>query len=179
MKEIEILNNGGIILYPTDTIWGLGCDATNIKAIEKIISLKGRDSSKNLIILVSDIEMLENYVEFLPPQALTLLNKYETPLTIIYPKSKNLPSILSQDQSIGIRIPKHTYCKELIRNLKRPIVSTSANISKEPSPKSFKEIRIEIKNGVDFIAEVQQDKESSQASSIFKITLEGETIQIR
>ncbi|MDD4068520.1 MAG: Sua5/YciO/YrdC/YwlC family protein, partial [Bacteroidales bacterium] len=101
------------------------------------------------------------------------------PLTIIYPKSKNLPSILSQDQSIGIRIPKHPYCQELIRNLKRPIVSTSANISKEPSPKSFKEISMEIKNGVDFIAEVEQEKESSQASSIFKITLEGETIQIR
>ncbi|HBN05323.1 MAG TPA: threonylcarbamoyl-AMP synthase [Bacteroidales bacterium] len=179
MKEIEILNNGGIILYPTDTIWGLGCDATNIKAIEKIISLKGRDSSKNLIILVSNIEMLEKYIEFLPSQALSLLNEFETPLTIIYPKSKNLPSLLSQDETIGIRIPKHKYCQELIRNFKKPVVSTSANISNQPSPKSFKEISNEIKNGVDFIAEVEQDKESSQASSIFKITLEGETIKIR
>lgn len=179
MKEIEILNNGGIILYPTDTIWGLGCDATNIKAIEKIISLKGRDSSKNLIILVSDIEMLEKYIEFLPSQALSLLNEFKTPLTIIYPKSKNLPSLLSQDETIGIRIPKHKYCQELIRNFKKPIVSTSANISNQPSPKCFKEISMEIKNGVDFIAEVEQDKESSQASSIFKITLDGETIKIR
>jgi len=179
LKEIEILNNGGIILYPTDTIWGLGCDATNIKAIEKIISLKGRDSSKNLIILVSDIEMLEKYIEFLPSQALSLLNEFKTPLTIIYPKSKNLPSLLSQDETIGIRIPKHKYCQELIRNFKKPIVSTSANISNQPSPKCFKEISMKIKNGVDFIAEVEQDKEYSQASSIFKITLDGETIKIR
>lgn len=179
MKEIEVLKNGGIILYPTDTIWGLGCDATNIKAIERIISIKGRDSSKNLIILVSDIEMLEKYIEFLPSQALNLLNEFETPLTIIYPKSKNLPSLLSQNETIGIRIPKHDYCQKLLKEFGKPIVSTSANISQQPSPKSFKEISIEIKNGVDFIAEVEQDKKSSQASSIFKITLEGETVKIR
>lgn len=179
MKEIEVLNNGGIILYPTDTIWGLGCDATNKKAIERIISIKGRENSKSLIILVSDFEMLKTYVEHIPNQALELINSIKTPLTIIYPKSKNLPNLLSQDGTIAIRIPQHDYCQKLISSFGKPIVSTSANLTNQPSPKSFGEVSSIIKEEVDFIAEVEQEKESSIASTIYKILAEGEIVKIR
>ncbi len=157
----------------------MGCDATNKEAVEKIISIKGREANKSLIILVSDIKMLENYVEFIPKQALNLINNTKTPLTIIYPKSKHLPSILSQDGTIAIRIPKHDYCQKLIQCFGKPIVSTSANISNQPSPKSFKEISEEIKNKVDFIAEIEQEKENSTPSCIYKITINNDIIKIR
>ncbi|MBP1630848.1 MAG: Sua5/YciO/YrdC/YwlC family protein [Bacteroidetes bacterium] len=181
MKEIEILNNGGIILYPTDTIWGLGCDATQPLAIKKIIELKGRDESKNLLILVKDIEMLLNYVENIPKEALGLIENTPTPLTIIYPKAKNLPiEYLSQSQSIGIRIPKHSYCQALLSKFGKPIVSTSANISGEPSPIDFYSISQKIKNGVDYISEIEKDKISNNlGSSIVLIKDTGEIIKIR
>lgn len=180
MKEIEILNSGGIILYPTDTIWGLGCDATNEKAIEKVLSLKDREQEKHLLILVSDISMLSNYIETIPNKALELMNEIKEPLTIIYPNTKNLPPILvSQDNTIGIRIPKHNYCQKLIKSFGKPIISTSANRSGEPSPKIFKDISNEIKNGVDYIVEIEHDKISLQASSIYKITINEEIIKIR
>ncbi|MFA7082627.1 MAG: L-threonylcarbamoyladenylate synthase [Bacteroidales bacterium] len=180
MQEIEILNKGGIILYPTDTIWGLGCDATQPLAIKRIIELKGRDNSKNLLLLVSDIDMLRDYIENIPDQALDLMKEYQSPLTIIYPKSKNLPiNLLSQDESIGIRIPNHAYCQKLIKGFGKPIISTSANLSNEPSPISFQTISKAIKEGVDFISSIERDKTSTQASSIYKITIEGELIKIR
>lgn len=180
MQEIEILNKGGIILYPTDTIWGLGCDATQPLAIKRIIELKGRDNSKNLLLLVSDLDMLRDYVEEIPQEALDLMDKHNTPITIIYPKSKNLPiNLLSQDDSIGIRIPNHKYCQSLLKEFGKPIISTSANLSNEPSPISFQTISQTIKQGVDFISSIEQDKTSTQASSIYKITLEGELIKIR
>ncbi len=180
MQEIEILNKGGIILYPTDTIWGLGCDATQPLAIKRIIELKGRDNSKNLLLLVSDLDMLRDYVEEIPQEALDLMDKHNTPITIIYPKSKNLPiNLLSQDDSIGIRIPNHKYCQSLLKEFGKPIISTSANLSNEPSPISFQTISQTIKQGVDFISSIEQDKTSTQASSIYKITIEGELIKIR
>ncbi len=180
MQEIEILNKGGIILYPTDTIWGLGCDATQPLAIKRIIELKGRDNSKNLLLLVSDLDMLRDYVEEIPQEALNLMDKHNTPITIIYPKSKNLPiNLLSQDDSIGIRIPNHKYCQSLLKEFGKPIISTSANLSNEPSPISFQTISQTIKQGVDFISSIEQDKTSTQASSIYKITIEGELIKIR
>ncbi|MBP6429522.1 MAG: threonylcarbamoyl-AMP synthase, partial [Bacteroidales bacterium] len=149
MQEIEILNKGGIILYPTDTIWGLGCDATQPLAIKRIIELKGRDNSKNLLLLVSDLDMLRDYVEEIPQEALNLMDKHNTPITIIYPKSKNLPiNLLSQDDSIGIRIPNHKYCQSLLKEFGKPIISTSANLSNEPSPISFQTISQTIKQGV-------------------------------
>jgi L-threonylcarbamoyladenylate synthase len=180
VKEIEILNSGGIILYPTDTIWGLGCDATNEKAIEKILSLKGREQGKHLLILVSNIAMLGNYVETIPNKALELINSVKEPLTIIYPNAKNLPKILSSDDNtIGIRIPNHSYCQELIQCLGKPIISTSANKSGEPSPNGFKDISKKIKDGVDYIAEIEREKLSFKASSIYKVTLNEEVITIR
>lgn len=180
MKEIEILNNGGIILYPTDTIWGLGCDATQPLAIKRIIELKGRDQSKNLLLLISDIEMLKDYVEEIPQKALELIEEIKTPLTIIYPKAKNLPiSLLSQDETIGIRIPNHEYCQKLLKEFGKPIISTSANISGESSPTCFKTISQKIKEGVDYISSEEQEKETHQASSIYKITSQGDIIKIR
>lgn len=180
MQEVEILKNGGIILYPTDTIWGLGCDATQPLAIKRIIEIKGRASSKNLIILVSDFEMLKNYVEEIPLQAIKLMQEIQTPLTIIYPKAKNLPiNMLSQDDSIGIRIPNHQYCQRLLKELNKPIISTSANLSNEASPTCFQSINDKIKQEVDFIANIEHNKITNQASSIYKITNEGELIKIR
>ncbi|MFA6806082.1 MAG: L-threonylcarbamoyladenylate synthase [Bacteroidales bacterium] len=180
MQEIDILNKGGIILYPTDTIWGLGSDPTQPLSIKRIIELKGRDNTKNLLILVSDIQMLRNYVEEIPNKALELIRDYLSPLTIIYPKAKNLPiDLLSQDQSIGIRIPNHAYCQKLLREFGKPIISTSANLSNHPSPISFNTISQTIKQGVDFIADIERDKISNQASSIYKIISNTEIIKIR
>lgn len=180
MKEIEVLNKGGIILYPTDTIWGLGCDATQPLSVKRIIELKGRDNSKNLLLLVSDIKMLRNYVEEIPQKAIELMEEIQTPLTIIYPKAKNLPiNLLSQDETIGIRIPNNKYCQKLLKELGKPIVSTSANLSKEPPPSCFETINQQIKDGVDYISTQERDIISNQASSIYKITSESEVIKIR
>jgi len=180
MQEIEILKKGGIILYPTDTIWGLGSDATQPLSIKRIIGLKGRDNTKNLLILVSDIEMLRNYVEEIPNNALELIQNTTSPLTIIYPKAKNLPiELLSQDESIGIRIPNHNYCQKLLREFGKPIISTSANLSSHPSPISFNEISQKIKQEVDFIADLERDIISNQVSSIYKLISSTEIIKIR
>lgn len=181
MEEVNILKNGGIILYPSDTIWGLGCDATQPLAIKKIIGLKGREDTKNLIILIKDIDMLRNYVEYIPDIALRLIEQEKNPLTIIYPKSKNLPTkYLSQNQSIGIRIIKHKYCHEIISKLNKPLVSTSANISGEPSPKNFNSIDNRIKQGVDFIADLDQDTSNKETpSKIILIKEDGNIINIR
>ncbi len=181
MEETKILSNGGVILYPTDTIWGLGCDATNEEAIKRIIKIKGRDSSKNLLILVKDEKMLRSYVEDIPPAALELLRSAPQPTTIIYPKAKNLPiHLLSNSESIGIRIPKHDYCQRLLGEFAKPIVSTSANPSGQPSPECFSQIDSRILESVDYVAKEQREgKESSVASSIFLFTSSGEAKQIR
>ncbi len=180
MKEVNILKNGGVILYPTDTIWGLGCDATQKDAIQKIINLKGRTAEKHFILLARDIEMISQYVETIPQQALELLKNTKTPLTIIYPKAKNLPiEMLSHDGSIGIRIPHHQYCQMLLKELNRPIVSTSANISGEKSPSDFSEISHLIKEKADFISPQEFQAKNTQASSIVKILESGEIVKIR
>lgn len=180
MKEIEILKNGGVILYPTDTIWGLGCDATQKEAIQKVINIKGRGGEKHFILLARDIEMISQYVEIIPQEALELLENAKTPLTIIYPKAKNLPiEMLSHDGSIGIRIPHHEYCQRLLKELNRPIVSTSANISGEKSPSDFSEISLAIKENADFISPQEFQAQNTQASSIVKILESGEIIKIR
>ncbi len=181
MKEVEILEKGGIILYPTDTIWGLGCEATQPLAIKRIIELKGRDETKNLLLLVKDIEMLSQYVEYIPDPALELIQTTENPLTIIYPKAKNLPiEFLSNNKSIGIRIANHPYCNELISKLNKPLVSTSANISGNPSPKNFESIDIRIKQGVDYIADRKYDTSNKNTSSrIVLIKEDGSIVNIR
>lgn len=181
MDEIEVLNNGGVILYPTDTIWGLGCDAVNRKAVERLTAIKGREKGKSLLILVADENMLTNYVEQIPQKALELLRSALQPTTIIYPKAKNLPlDLLSQNGSIGIRIPKHDYCKRLIGRLGRPIVSTSANFGGRPSPQNFSQIDERLLSLVDFVADCErEDKEKHAASSLILIDENGELKQIR
>ncbi|MCI7465814.1 MAG: threonylcarbamoyl-AMP synthase [Bacteroidales bacterium] len=181
MFETQILKVGGVILYPTDTIWGLGCDATNREAIERIIQIKGRSANKNLLILVSDEEMLAEYVESIPSCARDLLHSVQTPATIIYPQAKNLPiDLLSNNQSIGIRIPKHDYCQRLLKEFGKPIVSTSANLSGMPSPENFSQIVPDILQAVDYVAEQdREDKEQHSASSIFIVESDNSLRQIR
>jgi L-threonylcarbamoyladenylate synthase len=181
MKETEILKVGGVILYPTDTVWGLGCDATNEEGIKKILEIKGRGKGKHLLLLVKDEDMLKKYVEQIPDLAKDLLKSSSCPTTIIYPKAKNLPlHLLSENGSIGIRIPNHDYCQRLLDELNVPLVSTSANLSGMPTPQSFTDIDERIKNAVDYIAEEERENnEIKQPSAIFKIDLEGGLERIR
>lgn len=180
-NTLTVLRSGGSILYPTDTIWGIGCDATNAKAVEKIYRIKVRDYSKSLIILVPDIEMLSTYVTKVPDVAYDLIERITEPLTIIYPKAKNLArNALADDGSVGIRIPENAYCQTLLKAFGKPIVSTSANISGDPSPLTFSQISPRIKEMVDLVVPVQHSSISgAKPSSIIRITLEGDIQIIR
>lgn len=170
-KACEVLEKGGIIVYPTDTIWGIGCDATNPEAVGKVYELKKREDSKALITLVGNEAWLDRYVEDVPDIAWELIDVSVSPLTIVYDKGKNLaPNLLASDGSIAIRVTNEFYSSELCRRFKRPIVSTSANISGEKSPGIFKEISSEILDKVDFIANWRRDEdEASKPSSIIKV----------
>ncbi len=173
---IETLEKGGIILYPTDTIWGIGCDATNAKAIDRIFSLKKRDRSKPFILLVSSIEMLKKHVAFVHPRVETLLLYHERPLTIIYDKAINLPeNAVGPGGSVGIRILKDDFCKQLIERLGKPIVSSSANISDEPFPNHFGEISSAVIVGADYVVKHRQlDKEMGAPSVVARMGEDGE-----
>jgi len=174
-QALEILQAGGILLYPTDTIWGIGCDATNPHAVDKIYQLKGRAKDKSLIILLENENKLTSYVREVPEVAYQLIEYTDKPLTIIYEDAKNLaPNLLAEDGSIGIRIVRHPFCEKLLQRFRKPIVSTSANISGEPSPKNFQEISDAIKNSVDYVAEYGQDDTTpKQASTIMKLDASG------
>lgn len=178
---LDILVKGGLILYPTDTIWGIGCDATNEEAVNKIYDLKKRADTKSMLVLVDSIARLEQYIQQIPEVAYELLEVADKPLTIIYPNAKNLASnLLALDRSIGIRLVKDEFCQKLIMRLKRPIVSTSANLSGEKSPGAFSEIPQEIKAGIDYIVKWRQhESKPGQPSSIIKLGLEGEIEIIR
>jgi len=172
---LKVLRDGGVILYPTDTIWGLGCDATNQQAVEKIFAIKKREESKSLIILVNGFQMLERYVESIPEAAAGILEVADKPITIIYPKGKNLaPAVLSSDGSVGIRICSDDFCNELITRFRKPIVSTSANISDKSSPRSFPEISEEIFISADFVLKHRQwDTEIKTPASVIKVEDDG------
>jgi L-threonylcarbamoyladenylate synthase len=174
-NSLKILNGGGIILYPTDTIWGLGCDATNKDAVEKIFRIKSRKDSKSLIILVNTIAMLERYVKDIPEIAFDLIGVSETPITIIYPKTKNLaPGIPAGDGSVGIRVCLDEFCNELIGRFRKPIVSTSANISGEPSPSNFMEIADKIIQAVDYaVVYKREDRKKHSPSPVIKVEHNG------
>lgn len=180
-KALEVLQAGGLILYPTDTIWGIGCDATNPEAVEKIFRLKGRDAGKSLIVLLDTENKLESYVQEVPAIAYDLIEYAENPLTIIYSNAKNLaPNVIHQDGSIGIRVVKHQFCQSLIQRFRKPIVSTSANISGEPSPANFQEISDEIISRVDYVVQLEQlDLSQKKASTIMKIEPDGRFAFIR
>jgi L-threonylcarbamoyladenylate synthase len=180
-KALEVLKNGGIILYPTDTVWGLGCDATNKEAVAKVNELKGRPIEKSLIILLDNDNKLQSYVQEVPEVAYSLLEFAETPLTIVFSDAKNLAqNVVNIDGSIGIRIPKHDFCQQLLQRFRKPIVSTSANVSGQPTPAFFDEISDEIKDSVDYIVDLEQeDRTVKKPSTIVKLGPSGEYKLIR
>ncbi|HZL76186.1 MAG TPA: L-threonylcarbamoyladenylate synthase [Bacteroidales bacterium] len=173
--SIKVLREGGIILYPTDTIWGLGCDATNPAAVEKIFEIKSRSGNGSLIILVDSDAMLERYVRDIPEIVFEITSVSDSPLTIIYPEGKNLaPGVCNEDGSIGIRICNEPFCNELITRFRKPIISTSANISGKPSPSNFSEIDDEIKKSAGYVVTYrQEDNKKYKPSSVIKIDKNG------
>jgi L-threonylcarbamoyladenylate synthase len=174
-KALDVLKSGGLILYPTDTIWGIGCDACNEEAVERIYKLKGRDPGKSLIILLDSENKVESYVGEVPPVAYELIEYAENPLTIIYSGAKNLATnVIHEDGSIGIRVTRHPFCQELIQRFRKPIVSTSANLSGKPSAATFSEIEDEIIGGVDYVVNLEQDETAKkQSSTIMKLNIDG------
>ena len=175
-NTIIYLQTGKTILYPTDTVWGLGCDALNEKAVHKIYNLKKREESKSLIVLVSSINMLKKYVS-VPKKALAVLKEAKTPTTIIYNNPKGFaPNTIAKDKTIAIRVVQDEFCRKLIKRFGKPIVSTSANISGNPTPKTFKEISQPILEGVDYIVDLHKNKVNTKSSTILKIN--GDDIQV-
>lgn len=175
---IATLKRGGLILYPTDTIWGIGCDATNADAIERVYALKNRPGAKALICMVSDFKMLNQYVSDIPEVAYDILKYAVKPTTIIYDKPIRVAqNLLAEDESLAIRVSKHNFSKSLIRKFKCPIVSTSANISGHPSPQSFQEIDPAILAGVDYVVNLERNKTNGPPSAIIKLKNDG-TVQI-
>ncbi|SCD19447.1 Sua5/YciO/YrdC/YwlC family protein [Proteiniphilum saccharofermentans] len=180
-KACDILRKGGIILYPTDTIWGIGCDATNEEAVKRIYDLKQRDDTKSMLVLMDNPAKLQTYVKEVPDIAWDLIDLADKPLTIIYDGAKNLaPNLIAPDGSIGIRITAETFSMELCRQFRKPIVSTSANISGDPSPSSFSEIGQTIKEGVDYIVTYRQKEQTkAKPSGIVKLGKDGSIKIIR
>ncbi len=179
-KTFNILKKGGIILYPTDTVWGIGCDASNAEAIEKIYRLKNRSESKSMICLVSDFKMLNQYIEEVPEVAYDILKFAKKPTTIVYDRPLHVAeNIINDDNSLAIRVVRDPFCNQLIKKLKRPLVSTSANISGDKAPGNFQEISKPILEGVDYIVNLQQSKRSVTPSSVIKISNDGTVKVIR
>lgn len=196
-KTLEVLRSGGLVLYPTDTVWGIGCDATDPEAVAKVFALKKRADSKSLVLLASDVDMICRYVREMPELALQLIDVNDKPMTIIYPgaiagkrpsegetavsaKHMLAYNVVAEDGSVGIRIPMMDFCTELIAKFGRPIVSTSANISGEATPKVFAEISPGIKDGVDYIVDERLEKGSTgKSSSIIKVGLDFSVSIIR
>lgn len=185
-KALEVLRKGGIILYPTDTVWGIGCDATDPEAVAKIYEIKRRSDSKSLVLLASDMDMLSRYVKEVPEMAIQLVEVNDKPMTIIYPgavvgSSENPKAdryclaynTVAEDGTVGIRVPMMEFCQQLAFRLGRPIVSTSANISGEATPKKFAEISQEIKDAVDHVVDPSLERGATgQSSSIIKVGLD-------
>ncbi len=181
INSLKVLLNGGVILYPTDTIWGLGCDATNKAAIERVYDIKRRQDKHSMLILLSDIEEMSKYVTQIPREAVKLIESSVNPVTIIYPSAQNLPqNILAEDQSIGIRITEDPFCSELIRRFGKPLVSTSANISGSPNPANFTDIEDEVILEADWVVRWRQnDNTRSVPSTIYKVNDKGGIIIVR
>lgn len=172
-QALKVLREGGVILYPTDTVWGIGCDATNADAVARVYEIKKRVDSKAMLVLLDGAGKLQGYVDKVPETAWLLLEASEgqRPMTIIYPKAKNLaPNLLAEDGSVGIRITSEPFTKALCEQLRHPIVSTSANISSEPTAKTFKEISQELLETVDYVCQFRRnDTTTYKPSSIIKI----------
>lgn len=178
-KEInnaaDVIRRGGTILYPTDTIWGIGCDATRQKIVKKIFKIKMRDESKSLIILVDRVERIKNHTSFFSDVIYDLVKGFDKPTTIIYPGAKNLAkNVIAKDGTVAIRVVNHEFCRRMISKLDRPIVSTSANIAGEEAPSMFSGITDNIKNQVDYIVDWEQDKlREVKPSTILKLKKDG------
>lgn len=196
-EAVQALREGKVILYPTDTIWGLGCDATNPEAVRRIYEIKHRDDSKSLVLLACDLDQIARYVKEIPSMAIDLVEVNDKPMTLIYPGAITYPApeegqapkadkyhlaynTVAEDGSVGIRIPMMDFCVNMAQKLSRPIVSTSANISGQPSPRKFKDIPEEITSAVDYIVDPRIEAHSTgEASQIIKIGLDGEVAIIR
>ncbi len=175
-KLMNTLSSGGLVLLPTDTVWGIGCDATSVESVDKVYELKNRPKDKPLIVLVDGLEMLKEYVVHVHPRIETLLNFHERPLTVIYDQAKNIASnACATDGSIGIRIVQDEFCRKVISAFGKPLISTSANVSGEPFPGNFGEISSDILMGVDFVSKIKQsEKKRNEPSVIVKLAENGE-----
>jgi L-threonylcarbamoyladenylate synthase len=196
-EALAVLRDGGLILYPTDTVWGIGCDATNPAAVAKVFALKKRPDSKSLVLLASDLDMVARYIKVIPPIAVDLVEVNDRPMTLVYPGAicgrkpadgeearaeRHLLAwnTVAEDGSVGIRIPMMDFCRDLVARLARPLVSTSANLSGEPSPHVFAEVSQVIRDGVDYVVEPYLEKGSTGlASQIIKVEVDGQVTIIR
>jgi L-threonylcarbamoyladenylate synthase len=173
----EAIKNGGIILYPTDTVWGIGCDATNAEAVKKIYELKQREESKSMIVLMNSERMIYNVFKEIPEVAWQILDLTDKPTTLVLDNPRNVaPNLIAPDKTLGVRLVKEPFCYKLMERMKKPLVSTSANISGMPTPSSFKEIDHHILDGVDYIVNLHHDKIAAKPSSIIKI---GNNLQVK
>jgi L-threonylcarbamoyladenylate synthase len=184
-KALEVLRRGGVILYPTDTVWGIGCDATNPEAVAKVYDIKNREDSKSLVLLASDMDMICRYVKEVPEMAIQLVEVNDKPMTIIYPgavvgekgsaQSNHVLAynVVAEDGTVGIRVPMMEFCQQLVSRFGRPIVSTSANISGQATPKKFSEISDDIKSAVDMTVDPTLERGATgKSSSIIKVGLD-------
>ena len=180
-KAGAILESGGTILYPTDTIWGIGCDASRQESVQSIYRIKQRADCKSMLVLVNGISMLEKYLDHLPSQALKIIEETEKPTTIIYPGARNLANnLLAKDGSLGIRITSDPFCKQLLEFTGFPIVSTSANISGEQAPGTYHQIKGPIREQVDYVVNWRRDETTSSfPSAIIKLELDGTITTLR
>ena len=179
-KSLKVLQQERILVYPTDTVWGIGCDATSTEAVKKVFQIKQREETKSLIILVDEIEMLQHYIPSISKEIITLLSKTTNPTTIIYNNPTGLAkNVVAQDNTVAIRIVQNKFCKQLISAFGKPIVSTSANISGSETPKSFKEIAQPILESVDYVVNLHREERNEKSSTILKVAENGEIIVLR
>lgn len=178
--SLKILKEGGTIIYPTDTVWGLGCDATNEEAVAEIYKIKKRSKNKSLVVLVDSFTMLQRYIPGIPRNILDFLMTLTKPTTVIYTNPMGLAqNLIAQDNTVAIRIVKKDFCYQLIKQFGKPVVSTSANVSGESTPKSFKEIEASLLDAVDYVVNLQHDKQADKPSTIVKIEANGQLTIIR
>ena len=179
-KAFEIIKEGGIILYPTDTVWGIGCDATNPEAVAKIYQLKQREETKSMIVLMNGEKMIYNVFKEVPEVAWQIIDLSEKPTTIILDQPRNVATnLIASDNTLGIRLVKEPFCFKLMEKMKKPLVSTSANISGQPTPIAFKDISQDIIKGVDYVVNLHQEKIAGKPSTIIKLTNDSQVKVIR
>lgn len=180
-QALDVLKRGGVILYPTDTLWGIGCDATNEEAVQRIYDLKKSGDKKSMLVLLDHLDKVSLYIQKVPEIAWQLFEVADKPLTLILPDARTVATnLIPEEGTLGIRVPDHEFCKMLIRKFGRPLVSTSANISGQPSPLTVDEISSEIKSGVDMIVDKSMEgKPTRKPSSIIKVGKSGEITVIR